>query len=69
MLSFMDRSFTLPVGLAMLVIAAAMIGLEWSRNRTNPPFPAYEGRRQFYWIAYLVLIVLGAAFTLSAIIR
>ena len=53
----------------LIGIAVAMILFEQARLRTNPPFPVTEGGRVFYWMTYLSLIVLGAAFGLAALIH
>ena len=58
------------------LIAASMVGtsigmmlLEHTRNRAARPFLKSEAIAMPYWLTYLVLMVLGAALMISAIIR
>ncbi len=57
------------IALALLAAAAAMLGYETVRARSQRPL--FRGRETItlYWLAYLTFAVLGAISALAAIIR
>jgi hypothetical protein len=56
-----------PIG--MLAVSGGMMFYEHIRSRADRPLSRHEHKTTLYWMAYLVLLVLGFCLLLSAIIR
>lgn len=65
----MNSLFGISVAVGMFAIAGAMIFYEYRRSQAGRPLSKNEAVAIPYWIAYLMLLVLGACLMLAAFIR
>jgi hypothetical protein len=59
----------LVIGLCMLAVSVSMMLFEYSRNRSGRRLFKSEFTAMPYWLAYLLLLVLGISIATSAFVN
>jgi hypothetical protein len=65
----MTSAIQLAVAIAMFGIAGSMMFYEYMRSKAGRPLSNNEITAMPYWLAYLMLLVLGTCVLVTAIVR
>jgi hypothetical protein len=65
----MTSAIQLAIAIAMFGVAGSMIFYEYVRSKAGRPLSNNEITAMPYWLAYLMLLVLGTCVLVTAIVR
>jgi hypothetical protein len=65
----MTLAIQFAIAIAMFIIAGGMIFYEYARSKAGRPLRNNEVTAMPYWLAYLMLLVLGTCVLVTAIVR
>jgi hypothetical protein len=65
----MTSAIQFAIAIAMFIIAGGMIFYEYARSKAGRPLRNNEVSAMPYWLAYLMLLMLGTCVLVTAIVR